>query len=85
MQEQDGQQGARFAGRKLQQASVPGDLERPEDAELERLAHTHSRRSTGVNRSSTDDRDALSQLKNLGRKEMSCSLRFATQPVSQRS
>jgi hypothetical protein len=54
VQEQDGQQRTGLARGKLEQLAVPADLERPEDPELERLAH---RRSTGVNRSSTAGTD----------------------------
>jgi hypothetical protein len=50
VEEQDGEQRTWLARGKLEQLAVPTDLERPEDTELERLAH---RRSTGVNRSST--------------------------------
>jgi hypothetical protein len=80
MQEQDGQERAWLAGRELEHASLPARLERPEDAELERFAHTddvrNSRRSTGVNRSSTADGDAAPQIKTLEEKETSCSLRL---------
>jgi hypothetical protein len=57
-QEQDREQGARLAGRKLERPVVARDLERAQDAELERPAHA---RSTGVNRSSTAAAEGLSR------------------------
>jgi hypothetical protein len=63
-QEQDGEQRPRLAGRKLEQSVFTGDLERPQDPELERLAHG---RSTGVNRSSTVATEAFGRRENSAR------------------